>query len=67
MRVRCLNCDHAFQSDPKRTTGCLCDSDAPTWLGVTSEGRLITLSLTKYEIEKDSDGTTNYQTPDCRY
>jgi hypothetical protein len=53
MKIRCLNCQHSFQPDPKRTTGCLCDSDAPTWLGVTSEGRLITLSLTKYEIEKD--------------
>jgi hypothetical protein len=33
MKVKCLNCQHSFSADPKRTVGCLCDSDAPTWLG----------------------------------
>ena len=53
MKIRCHNCNHTIKPDLKRTVGCLCDSDAPTWLGVTSEGRLIVLSLTKYTIEKD--------------
>ncbi len=53
MRIRCLNCQHSFTPDPKRTTGCLCDSDAPTWIGVTSEGKMITMSYANYEIEKD--------------
>lgn len=53
MKVKCLNCNHSFESNPKRTVGCLCDSDAPTWIGVASNGKLITMSYAKYEIEKD--------------
>ncbi len=53
MKIRCLNCKHTFEPDPRRTVGCLCDSDAPTWVGVTSDGKLITMSYANYEMIED--------------
>jgi hypothetical protein len=50
MQIKCLNCNHIFESNPKRTVGCLCDSDAPTWIGVASDDKLITMSYAQYEI-----------------
>jgi hypothetical protein len=41
MKVKCLNCNYSFSADPKRTVGCLCDSDAPTWLGLTPDNKLM--------------------------
>ena len=52
MKVKCLNCQHSFSADPKRTVGCLCDSDAPTWLGLTPDNKLMEMSYAKYEIEE---------------
>jgi uncharacterized OB-fold protein len=53
MKIRCVHCGHQFERNPKRTVGCLCDSDAPTWVGVASDGKLITMSYADYEIQKD--------------
>ena len=53
MKIKCLNCQHSFEPDPKRTVGCLCDSDAPTWIGVASDGKLITMSYANYQINED--------------
>ena len=58
MKIYCKNCKHSFERNANRIVGCLCDSDAPTWIGVTSEGKMITMSYADYEIEKDRDGTT---------
>jgi len=49
MKVQCNTCNHIIVSDTKRTVGCLCDSDSPTWVGVTSGDRLITMSYSKYQ------------------
>jgi uncharacterized OB-fold protein len=53
MKVKCHSCGHIFLPEPRRTVGCLCDSDAPTWIGLTSEGKLITMSYANYEIVKE--------------
>ena len=53
MKIYCKNCKHSFERNANRVVGCLCDSDAPTWIGVTSEGKMITMSYADYEIEKD--------------
>ena len=53
MRIKCNSCGHIFSPEPRRTMGCLCDSDNPRWIGVTSEGKLITMSLANYNKEED--------------
>jgi len=51
MTIRCNTCNYLFSPDPKRTVGCLCDSDAPTWIGVSPDGKVITMSYADYKIE----------------
>ena len=41
IQVRCNACKVVVKLDDQRTTGCLCDSDAPTWVGLGRDGRLI--------------------------
>lgn len=53
MKVKCNSCGHLFSPEPRRTTGCLCDSDAPTWIGLTAEGKLITMSYANYETVEE--------------
>ena len=49
MVVRCMTCDHIINGDEKIVVGCLCDSDAPTWVGVDHDRRIISLSLSRFE------------------
>lgn len=44
----CLKCQHMVTHNPKRLEGCLCDPDAPTWIAITTDGRLLTMSHAKY-------------------
>jgi len=53
MQIKCCSCGHIFSPEPKRVVGCLCDSDAPTWIGLTSEGKLITMSYANYETVEE--------------
>jgi hypothetical protein len=41
IQVRCNACKGVVKLDDQRTTGCLCDSDAPTWVGLSPAGKLI--------------------------
>jgi hypothetical protein len=41
IQVRCNACKGVVKLDDQRTTGCLCDSDAPTWVGLDRQGKLI--------------------------
>ena len=50
LKIICNNCGYLFETNPKRTVGCLCDSDAPTWIGVTPDNKLIKMSQANYEI-----------------
>jgi hypothetical protein len=40
-QVKCNACKGVIVHDLKQLTGCLCDSDAPTWVGIGKDGRLI--------------------------
>lgn len=53
MKIRCNSCGHVFSNDERRTVGCLCDSDAPTWIGVSPDKRLILMSYANYDILED--------------
>jgi uncharacterized OB-fold protein len=52
--VRCNNCKHVFQNDEKRTIGCYCDSDAPTWIAVAPNGRVLSMSYSNYDILEET-------------
>jgi len=41
IQVRCNACKGVVKLDDQRNTGCLCDSDAPTWVGLDRQGKLI--------------------------
>ena len=50
--ITCNNCDVSFSMDGRRTVGCGCDPDAPTWVAVDKYGRVIALSYANYETRK---------------
>ena len=58
--IVCQLCDGEVRLDNKRITGCLCDPDAPTWVGVEPNGRVLTFSQSHYEIVKDETQEHNY-------
>jgi hypothetical protein len=41
MKLRCEHCLAVVSPDEKRIVGCQCDPDAPTWIAITPEGRVI--------------------------
>ena len=49
-QVRCNACKGVIIHDPKQLTGCLCDSDAPTWVGIGKDGRLIHYSQSDMSV-----------------
>ena len=51
--IVCQICDGEVRLDPQRITGCLCDPDAPTWVGIEPNGRLLAFSQSHYEIVKE--------------
>jgi len=58
--IVCQICDGEVRLDNKRIAGCLCDPDAPTWVGVEPNGRLLAFSQSKYEIVTDLGPRHNY-------
>jgi hypothetical protein len=54
--IVCQLCDGEVRLDPQRITGCLCDPDAPTWVGIEPNGRLLAFSQSKYEIVSIAPG-----------
>lgn len=49
-QVKCNACKGVIIHDPKQLTGCLCDSDAPTWVGIGKDGRLIHYSQSDMSV-----------------
>ena len=58
--IVCQICDGEVRLDNKRIAGCLCDPDAPTWVGIEPDGRVLTFSQSHYEIVKDETQEHNY-------
>ena len=49
MRLRCNKCDAILEYDDTKMASCLCDPDAPTWVAITREGRVMSMSHASYE------------------
>ena len=41
MMVRCMTCQHIIIGQTQRTIGCTCDPDAPTWVGIDNDQRIM--------------------------
>lgn len=41
MIVRCMTCQHIVYGSSSRTVGCTCDPDAPTWVAIDNDERVI--------------------------
>jgi hypothetical protein len=48
--IVCQLCEGRVRLDRRRIVGCLCDPDAPTWVGIEPNGRVLAFSQSKYEI-----------------
>ena len=51
-KVRCNKCQRLILRDEQLIHGCGCDPDAPTWIAIRPDGRLIAMSHANYEIVK---------------
>jgi len=51
--IVCQLCDGEVRLDTDRIAGCRCDPDAPTWIGIEPNGRVLAFSQAKYEIVKE--------------
>ena len=49
VRLACQHCDTIVEHDETKVVGCNCDSDAPTWIGIGRDGRIISMSYASYE------------------
>jgi len=49
MKLCCQHCDAIVEHDETQMTSCLCDPDAPTWIAITREGRIMSMSHASYE------------------
>lgn len=50
MKLKCEHCYAVVEHDEKHTIGCQCDPDAPTWIAILPNGRLISGSYASYEM-----------------
>jgi hypothetical protein len=48
--IVCQLCEGEVRLDRRRITGCLCDPDSPSWVGIEPNGRVLAFSQSKYEI-----------------
>ena len=46
--------------DTDRIAGCLWDPDAPSWIGIEPNGRVLAFSQSKYEIVTNPPQEHNY-------
>jgi len=47
--IKCLRCEYTLTHNPKHLVGCGCDPDAPSWIAIQSDGRLLKMSDAKFE------------------
>jgi hypothetical protein len=53
--IVCQVCDGEIKLDTDRIAGCRCDPDAPTWIGIEPNGRVLAFSQAKYEIVTNNE------------
>ena len=58
IQVECHRCKALITQVAPVVVGCLCDPDAPTWVHITPDGRVIGLSHAKYTTRNIDENTT---------
>jgi hypothetical protein len=53
IELHCHKCDAIVTRDRVYVSGCLCDPDAPTWIAIQPDGKLITMSHADYTIKEN--------------
>ena len=53
--IVCQICDGEIRLDTDRIAGCRCDPDAPTWIAIEPNGRVLAFSQAKYEIVTNNE------------
>jgi hypothetical protein len=51
----CLRCNFLVTHDPKKLSGCTCDPDAPTWVAIEPDGRVLKMSGAEYMALSDEE------------
>lgn len=51
----CLRCNFLVTHDPKKLSGCICDPDAPTWVAIEPDGRILKMSGAEYMALSDEE------------
>jgi hypothetical protein len=49
-KIHCNKCGRTVFRDLEQIHGCGCDPDAPTWIAIRPDGRILALSHASYEI-----------------
>ena len=49
LAVRCRKCGVVVRHDEKHLNGCGCDPDAPSWIAIGKDGRMVKMSDANYE------------------
>ncbi len=58
--IVCQLCEGEVRLDRDRIAGCRCDPDAPSWIGIEPNGRVLAFSQSKYEIVTMPPDDHNY-------
>ena len=51
--IVCNKCGCTVNAPSTGVAGCGCDPDAPSWLGLMSDGRLLKMSSADYKVLKE--------------
>jgi len=51
--IVCQLCDGEVRLNAEKISGCLCDPDSSSWIGIEPNGRVLAFSQAKYEIVKE--------------
>jgi len=49
MRLCCQHCHAIIEYDETKVVSCLCDVDAPTWVAISRDGCIMSMSQASYE------------------
>jgi hypothetical protein len=52
IELLCHKCNALVSRDKTYVVGCLCDPDAPTWIALQPDGKLIAMSHADYTIKE---------------
>lgn len=50
MKILCNHCKETLEHDLDLVVGCLCDSDAPTWVCIMQSKKVVALSHADYTV-----------------